>query len=476
MGARQVNLLEMVFAGPGGSCCAVVPDERAQACIIDMDSVGAVEEVLRRRRLDPTRPMMLTGVRQPPDSVVGTDLFVQKPIRVDALVEAVVALRSRVRGPIVTAPEDLPPRHRALGSAVGEQPPTIVLPAITLHPVPGRERPWSATSVPVADLAADGPTPPPQDGPKPQEARTSAELRGTSAGEPGEAQGPSGPSSANTSVSGASSANRRPSASGAGPAGSVVQRGAVAPGVPVVVRPRVIRVGSAWQATGEVLPQVEPVTGPDGVRVGRICGYEPARYLQGLVARARQEGLRRNRAVHLEGPWPTITLLPTCGTAVVAGGAQALRPYSPQYDLPSHGRVTFTPAPLFSPNHPDAIDLEALIWELALGACGGRVPEGTQPDALCALRDWPNFTRLAPTPGAMSIAALWTCRVITLEETARTLQIPLKEVCSFYSAAHAVGLITPPTEIAPASPVARSVTPSPRSGLLRRVFEKLRVA
>lgn len=431
MAARQVNLLEMVFAGPGRSCCVVVPDERAQACIVDLDSIRAVEEVLRQRRLHPRRPMILTGVRQPPESVVGADLFVPKPIRVDALVEAVAALRARARGPLVMAPEDLPPRHSSPGPTGGEQPPTIVLPAITRHPVPGR----SGGATP--DVTGPDATSPDATWPGP-----TPDLTATGS----------------TSVEATS------------PDGAAAARG-----VPAVVRPGVIRVGSAWQATGEVLPQVETVTGPDGVRVERISSYEPVRYLQGLVSRAGREGLRRNRAVHVEGPWPTITLLPSCGTAVVTGGAKALRPFSPQYDLPSHGRVTFTPAPLFSPNHPDAVDLEALIWELALGASGGRVPEGTEPDGPCALQDWPNFTRLAPTPGAMSIAALWTRQVITLEETARTLQVPLKEVCSFYSAAHAVGLITAPTETAPA-PMARQVTSSPRRGLLRRVFEKLHVA
>jgi hypothetical protein len=226
----------------------------------------------------------------------------------------------------------------------------------------------------------------------------------------------------------------------------------------------------------EAPPQVETVTGPDGVRVERISSYQPDRYLQGLVARARREGLRRDRAVHLEGPWPTITVLPSCGRAVVAGGAPALRAFSPQHDLPSHGRVTFTPAPLFGPSHPDAVDLGGLIWELAVSAAGGRVPDGTHPGGLCALRDWPNVTWLAPTPGAMSIAALWTWQSITLEDTARTLQVPLKEVCSFYSAAHAVGLIATVTGTVPAAPAARSVTPSPRHGLLRRMFQKLYVA
>lgn len=465
MGARQVNLLEMVFAGPGDSCCVVTSDERAQACIIDLDSVGAVEEVLRQRREHRDRPLMLTGVRRPPEALVAGDLFVAKPIRVDALVEAVTALRTRVRGAQTMHPADLPPRHRESGPDLGDMAATVVLPVITLHPVKPVTPATSTT--PVTPATSPIPLHP--------ERRVS--------GAPATSFGSSPDTSSRSSSSSASARSSSPSDDplpGAALSESAGRSGGSAvswaPGVPRVVRPRVIRVGSAWQATGEVLPQVETVTGPDGVRVERISTYEPVRYLQGLVVRARREGLRRDRAVHLEGPWPTITLLPSCGRAVVAGGAEALRPFSPQYDLPSHGRVTFTPAPLFSPNHPDAVDLEGLIWELALGASGGRVPEGTRAESLCSLQDWPNFTRLTPTPGAMSIAALWTRQSITLEETARTLQVPLKEVCSFYSAAHAVGLIAAATDAAPATPAARSVTPSPRRGLLRRMFQKLYVA
>jgi hypothetical protein len=383
MGARQVNLLEMVLAGPGGSCCVVVPDDQAEACIIDMDSVGAEKELLRQRDLYPRRPLMLTALYRPPDAVVGPDLFVPKPIGVDALIETVTALRARVH-----APE-------------------------------GKVR------VPAT---------------------------------------PAGP----VTVSGAVASPRRPL--------DPASQGDADQG-----RSRTMRMGPTWADAGGEVPESGRGSSPDGTRAAQICTYEPARYLQGLVVRAHREASRRGCAVHLEGPWPTITLLPASGTAVVSGGAECLRPFSPQYDLPSHGRATFTPAPLFSPNHPDAVVLERVIWELALGAAAGRVPDGTQPDVPCALRDWPNFPWLAPDSGAMSIAALWTRQAITLEETSRTLQIPLREVCGFYSAAHAVGLITPVTDVAAGAggvagtDGALTQAPGLRHGLLRRVFEKLHV-
>jgi hypothetical protein len=200
----------------------------------------------------------------------------------------------------------------------------------------------------------------------------------------------------------------------------------------------------------------------------RICCYEPARYLQGLVERARQEALKRRQSVHLEGPWPTITLLPMVSAAVVAGGTAALGPYSLQHDLPSQARITFAPAPLYRPNHQDAIDLETLIWDLALGASAGRIPEGVAPEIPCKLRDRPDFTRLTPTPGARSIVTLWARQPATVTGTSSMLKIPLREVCTFYSAAHAVGLVVPVLDAAfeapPAfeAPLARAVSTSRR--------------
>jgi hypothetical protein len=361
------------------------------------------QELFQQRDLHPRRPLMLTALHRPPDAVIGPDLFVPKPIGVDALIETVTALRARVHGP------------------EGK----VRIPATS----PGSV----AVSGPVA-VASEA---------DPEQVGRRAPLL----------------------LPGAVASPRRPF--------DPASQGDAGQG-----RPRTMRVGSVWADAGAGVPESEPVTGPDGARVARICTYEPAHYLQGLVVRAHREALRRGCAVHLEGPWPTITLLPASGTAVVSGGAECLRPFSPQYDLPSHGRATFTPAPLFSPNHPDAVAVKGVIWELALGAAAGRVPEGTQPDVPCTLQDWPNFTQLAPVSGAMSIAALWTRQAITLEETARTLQVPLWEVCSFYSAAHAVGLITPVTEVAAGAVGAPAAPPealSLRPGLLRRVFEKLHV-
>lgn len=486
MGSRQVNLLEMVFAGPGGSRCAVASQDCAQACILDLDAVGAGEELFRQRAAHPERPLVLTAVHRPPEAVVAGDLYLAKPIRVDALVDAVGVVLARLSAPHRL--DEVPARHvegrhgEAKAPARDDAPPSLLTVAslLSVEPVESVESGTPADLLPpvepVESTEAVEPvesvgaatsqesveprvTAPPAastvEAPQVRRPRPASRLRSLpSPSQPLEIVVPAPQGDAGTTpsrVSGVGPAPSVPAPSVPAPAGSQPRR----PGEPA--RPAAVRLRG-------------------GAPAGRAVGtYEPARYLQGLVVRARQEALRRRQAVHLEGPWPTLTLLAASGTAVVPGGAAALRPYGPQYDLPSHARVTFTPAPLFSPHHPDAVDLDTLIWELALAAAAGRIPEGVSLQTPCSLRDWPNFTRLKPTPGAMSVAALWIREPVTLADTARVLDLPLPDVCSFFSAAQAIGLIAPAEDDAPPPPPPPALAAGPRRGLLRRVFDKLRV-
>ena len=151
------------------------------------------------------------------------------------------------------------------------------------------------------------------------------------------------------------------------------------------------------------------------------------------------------------------------------------------------------PAPFYEVNHPDMVPLDILLWKLALGASRGRLPLGTSLDTPVALREWPNFTRLVVTPGAMSVAALWARQTCTLGQTIHLLGLPPADVFAFYSAAAAIDLVRPelPSQPAPAtrpaispaapthpspppSPPPPAITPAPRRNLLRKVFDKLR--
>ncbi len=212
--------------------------------------------------------------------------------------------------------------------------------------------------------------------------------------------------------------------------------------------------------------------------------YDPARFLQGLVATGWRQAEERGQSVHLQGPWPTIAVYPSSFAAVVDGGQDSLRAYAGQQDLPRHAGLVFTRAPLYHVNHPDMVPLDILLWKLALGASRGRLPLDTSLDTPWTLGEWPNFTRLIVTPGAMSIAALWTRQACTLRQTIHLLNLPPADVFAFYAAAAAIDLIHPelppppaPTTrpaASPTPPPLPAINPTPRRGLLRKVFDKLR--
>ncbi|KPM56131.1 hypothetical protein ACG83_13435 [Frankia sp. R43] len=211
--------------------------------------------------------------------------------------------------------------------------------------------------------------------------------------------------------------------------------------------------------------------------------YDPARYLQGLVASAWRQAADRGQAVYIQGDWPGIAVYPRSLTAVVYGGEDSLRPYAGTEDLPLRAGLVFSRAPEYDVNHPGMVPLDVLMWKLALGASRGRLPLDTPLDTPCALWEWPNFTRLIVTPGAMSVAALWARQVCTLSETISLLRLPAEDVFVFYSAAVAVDLVHPELPSRPAplrssaqlQPQPQPVdAPSPRRSLLRKLFDRLR--
>jgi hypothetical protein len=234
---------------------------------------------------------------------------------------------------------------------------------------------------------------------------------------------------------------------------------------------------------------------PSSALVHDATYYNPDSYLQGVLLHARQQALTRNRAVYVEGPWPAIMLFPSTGTALVPGGLEALASYSSRPGLADQAKITFAPAPLFSPHHPDSLPLDTVIWGVTLAASDGRLPVGTPLDRLCSLRSWPNFPRLATVQGGLAVAALWAREPHPLLETASVLDLPREHIFSFYSAVAALDLLAPEhlvhshrdSEIQETIALPSPVEPqrqwrrpkgtfsagTPLRGLLRRVFDRL---
>lgn len=82
----------------------------------------------------------------------------------------------------------------------------------------------------------------------------------------------------------------------------------------------------------------------------------------------------------------------------------------------------------------------ALIWALALHTAHNRVPQGTDPEQFVFLYQWPNLTRFVQTPHAMRISSFLAKQPRSLSAIAKSLNIPQRDVFSFYSAAHAIGI------------------------------------
>jgi len=334
MDERQLTVLTMVITRHCRDEVQVVPEARAQACLLDMDSLRAGERLLELRRRTPPLPLLLVSVQPLADEALGDDLFVKKPIATEKLLEGLTALTSRC--------------------LTSREPPAIA-------------------AVPVeVDVAAAAP-----------------------------AEEPTQPSPVATMASATNDSSNEQ----------------------------------------YLLGTATDIDASDPGQLFRIH-YDPARYLQGLVADVSQEAAARGQAALIRGPWPSITLMPTLGLAQIAGSDEHLRVYGIQPDMASRAKVSYLPLPVGAQRQPGVLPLESLVWKLSLWASRGRLPARTPLDTRVRLRAQPDFSRLAMTPGAARIAVFWSNRSGTLAETPSILQLPQRQVFGFYSAAKAVGLIT----------------------------------
>jgi hypothetical protein len=168
--------------------------------------------------------------------------------------------------------------------------------------------------------------------------------------------------------------------------------------------------------------------------------------LLGAVQRAAREAEAQGGArVVVAGPL-AVTVPPDGGGVRATASVSALRalcrgvlprvevgpPGEPSGDAPRPGPLSASDASWRS--------TEACLWQLALWTYRGLLPSGTAIRGRVYLSRWPNFTRLAETPHALRIAALWADQPATLPDTARALAVPQRFVFAFYGAAHATGL------------------------------------
>jgi hypothetical protein len=170
------------------------------------------------------------------------------------------------------------------------------------------------------------------------------------------------------------------------------------------------------------------------------AGYDSSNYFQGYLQRAIAEANSENHRVDMETPSGVITALPNSRHILVALTENQLRSLS---RVPLLHDITLNQGDVGSDTRgakKSSVNVDSLLWRVALWGARGRFPVGTDLAAPIYLKHWPNMTRLTIFPYAMRIAALWVNQPYSLLETAKMLGIPQRYVFSFYSATNALGL------------------------------------
>lgn len=120
---------------------------------------------------------------------------------------------------------------------------------------------------------------------------------------------------------------------------------------------------------------------------------------------------------------------------------------------------------------PLTLDLEQLLWCLALWGSRGRLPQTASLTEPVRLKYWPNLTRLPRPAHALRIAALWFHEATPLRQTPQRLDIAQRYVFGFYTACETLGLVE---YTAAAKPLTSNSTV--QRGLLSRIMTALRRA
>jgi hypothetical protein len=122
---RLRDTLALVFRGPAQGVCLLVPRADAQAVVVNLDGAGAAAEWERYREAHPDRPAIVLSIGAA--QIPGAAAVVQKPVRIDRLVEAVRVVRSVLgdRPGTPTGRPIEPPAPRVAARAEASLPPTI---------------------------------------------------------------------------------------------------------------------------------------------------------------------------------------------------------------------------------------------------------------------------------------------------------------------------------------------------------------
>ena len=383
---RTRETLRMAFDGPGKRCGVLVGEDAADAAIINMDSVNARQMWESYRARYPGQPAIVMAIKDP---VLNDAIYVPKPVRIDALINAVSEIRRRQMDTAVEYAEeevasvssspaglDVDRRARNRHVANAEQPAVAPAPAVTQSPVNNKtQRPAN-----VVESA------------KPRVAANEADVA-----KPG---------------------TKRPVAQSASPSAKPAQ------------------------AKG----------GAAAAKAPQDLFYDPQEYLQGQIHVALNMAKRLGSAVQLrvltvDEEWRDIIIWPEAKKVMTSLTDEQLKQlcstplYLINYSMRKRREEDYMEVSASLKDKCEIVPLKSFLWKVSLWTSLGRLPIGVDLKAPVSLRHWPNFTRLHVIPNAMRIATLLIDRPRPLPLVVKVLDIPQSHVFAFFSAAKATGLI-----------------------------------
>ena len=86
---------------------------------------------------------------------------------------------------------------------------------------------------------------------------------------------------------------------------------------------------------------------------------------------------------------------------------------------------------------------QSFCWLSALFNARGRLPSGFDLNTICAMKHWPNLTRLELIPHCLEIAAAWSDKPATLPQIVNKVRCEPRHATSFFYAATIINVMTP---------------------------------
>ena len=375
---RTTETLRMAFEGPGKRCGVLVSEESADAAVINMDSVNAMQLWTQYRDRFPHRPAIVMAIKDPG---LHEAIYVSKPVRIDALINAVTEIRRREldRGNVVDADEAAVSQATDVELDIHSEQRQVVnaeqhVPSPTPQSAPAQPQRSEQKAVP----------------PKPQLVANDPSVAQAQRIQPSKAATPAAKPVPAKSSGGATAPQDLFYDPQEFLQGQIHAALHMATRLGSAVQLRVLTVDEEWR---------DIIIWPEAKKVLSTLTDEQLKQL--------------------------------CSTPL----------YLINYSVRKRKEEDYLDVSASMKDKSEIVPLKSFLWKVSLWTSLGRLPIGIDLKTPVSLRHWPNFTRLYLIPNAMRIATLLIDRPRPLPLVVKVLNIPQSHVFAFYSAAKAIGLL-----------------------------------